>query len=241
MIETLVYLEPNRLDSEPFTTSEVVAECTATKHHTVTRLIQQYEEDLAMFGKVRYKNEPLEGSVTGQSTKSYRLNEPQATLLITYMKNAPIVRAFKKELVRQFFLMRKELTKRVLEREKLKPARHDLTDAIKATNPKPWTYKQWMDMCYIVGLGNTAKKLREERGAEERANATDYLTADEIATVNKLTEKAALLLECGFAYKEAKDALLRAAKLKEMIFRDGTRVQRTHDAGANENRVGDRC
>ena len=42
----------------------------------------------------------------------YHLNEQQATLLMTYLKNTEVVRAFKKELVRQFYAMRSLLLER---------------------------------------------------------------------------------------------------------------------------------
>ena len=50
--------------------------------------------------------QPLPGSKTGQKITVYHLNEQQATLLMTYLKNTEQVRAFKKELVRQFYAMR---------------------------------------------------------------------------------------------------------------------------------------
>lgn len=50
---------------------------------------------------------PLPGSKTGQKTKICRLNEEQATFVISMMKNTKNVVAFKKELVRQFYEMKK--------------------------------------------------------------------------------------------------------------------------------------
>lgn len=46
----LVFLEPDKLDSEPFTTSKVVAECANIRHHTVTKLIQKHKTDFEEFG-----------------------------------------------------------------------------------------------------------------------------------------------------------------------------------------------
>lgn len=46
---------------------------------------------------------PLE---SGQKTKVYLLSEPQSTFLISLMKNTRIVVDFKKELVKQFYIMR---------------------------------------------------------------------------------------------------------------------------------------
>ena len=45
----LVFLAPNT--REPFTTSEVIAECAHVQHHTVTRLIQTHEPDFKSFRK----------------------------------------------------------------------------------------------------------------------------------------------------------------------------------------------
>lgn len=39
----LVYLAPNT--EEPFTTSEVIAECAGVKRHAIQVLIQQHEKD----------------------------------------------------------------------------------------------------------------------------------------------------------------------------------------------------
>lgn len=47
----LVYLTPNT--QEPFTTSEVIAECAGVKRHAIQSLIQQHEKDFREFGKGR--------------------------------------------------------------------------------------------------------------------------------------------------------------------------------------------
>lgn len=58
-MKNLVFLEPNKIDSEPFTTSDVIAECAGIQHHTVTRLIQQHEKDFKEFGILRFKIEEI--------------------------------------------------------------------------------------------------------------------------------------------------------------------------------------
>lgn len=89
-----------------FTTSKIIAEGTNNKHHSMTAIIQKYESDFAEFGKVRFEMEPLE---SGQKEKVYLLNEEQATLLMTYLRNNEVVRKFKKNLVQQFYAMRRFL------------------------------------------------------------------------------------------------------------------------------------
>lgn len=42
MMANLVFLEPNKIDAIPFTTSDVIAEYAEVQHHTVTRLVQKH-------------------------------------------------------------------------------------------------------------------------------------------------------------------------------------------------------
>lgn len=80
-------------DNDIFTTSKIIADGTNNKHHSMTAIIQKYESDFAEFGKVRFEMEPLK---SGQKEKVYLLNEEQATLLMTYLRNNEVVRKFKK-------------------------------------------------------------------------------------------------------------------------------------------------
>ena len=195
----LVFLEPNKIDAVPFTTSKVIAEFAGVQHHTVTRLIQQYENDLKEFGSLRFEIEVRKREVGATTAKTYHLTEEQATLLMTYLKNTEKVRAFKKELVRQFYAMRQELTRRAVERAKLTPVRREMTNIIRDCVPdsphKAMMYKHYTDLAYRAALGKTAAQLRKERGAGKKANATEYLTAAELAAVEVMTQKIGVLIE----------------------------------------------
>ena len=136
--------------------------------------------------------------------KIFHLTEEQATLLMTYLKNTPQVRAFKKELVRQFYAMRRELVKRELERAKLTPIRRKLTDVIQETDSGKWAYKQYTDLAYKSAIGKTAAQLRKGRNAPKKAKAVDYMTADEITAVSKRQSQIAVLLEMGLDYQAIK-------------------------------------
>lgn len=104
----------NEKNNEPFTTSSIIAEFTGVQHHTITRLIQQHEQDFNEFGLLRFQIDAVksEGYRGTKYTKTYQLNEQQATLLMTYLRNTEKVRAFKIELVRQFYIMREALRER---------------------------------------------------------------------------------------------------------------------------------
>ena len=92
-----------------FTTSLIIAEGTNVKHRSVQKTIDTHIKRLKKFGKVRFEITP---SISGQNQKIYILNEEQATLLITFLKNTDIVADFKVELVRQFYAMRRLLLER---------------------------------------------------------------------------------------------------------------------------------
>lgn len=208
----LVYLTPNT--EEPFTTSEVIAECAGVQHHTVTRLIQQHEKDFKEFGLLRFQIDAVNksGSRGTKYTKAYKLNEQQATLLLTYLRNTAAVIEFKKELVRQFFAMRKELMNIKAIKAERKPLRTSMTDAIKALPDSPhkqFKYNQYTDLAYMAALGKTARQLRNERGAEKSATASDYMSSDELAAVSKMENRISVLLEVGMDYQQVKNCLMQ--------------------------------
>jgi phage regulator Rha-like protein len=205
-VNDLVFLEPNKIDAVPFTTSKVIAASTNNKHKSITQRIQQYQKDIEEFGKVCFRNEPLP---SGQTGVYYELNEQQAYFLLTLLRNNSVVVAFKKELVKAFFLMRAELQKRQLCRAELKPIRRELTDVIKSIpEHSEWAYKQYTDLAYKTVLGKNAAQLRKERGAEKKAKAIDYMMSSEIEAVAKLQNQIGVLLEMGMDYYQIKSLLL---------------------------------
>lgn len=208
-LKDLVFLKPNKVDSVPFTTSEVIAEFAGVKHHAVQQLIAKHEADFEMFGVIAFEmRKPLAGSKGGRPETVYHLTEEQSTLLMTYLKNTPQVRAFKKELVRQFYVMRRELIKREVERAKLTPTRRELTDAIRDNVPdsphKAMWYKHYTDLAYRVAFGKSAAQLRRERYAPKGAVAADYLTADELGMVERVTKQIGVLVEMRLDYQMVK-------------------------------------
>lgn len=210
----LVFLAPNT--QEPFTTSDVIAEHAGVRHHAVQQMIQKHESDFRTFGVIAFQmRKPPSGSKGGRPETIYHLNEQQATLLMTYLKNTAQVRAFKKELVRQFYAMRFELYKVQAAKMERRPVRVSMTDAIKALPDSPhkaMKYGQYTNLAYLLALGKTASQLRKERGAKKRANASDYLTAEEISLVAEIENKIGVLIGIGMSYQEVKASLMAGRK-----------------------------
>lgn len=205
----LVFLEPSSVKSLPFTTSDVIAEYAQIKHHAVQQVILKHEDDLKEFGTVAFEMRACRHKTGASMEKIYHLTEEQATLLITYLKNTEPVRRFKKELVRQFYEMKTELIRRQVNREERKPIRRSLTDSVKDNPDKGvWSYKLYTDLCYKAVVGKTASQLRKERGAAPKANATDFLTADELSAVSRVEGQVAVLHDMGMEYEQIKQMVV---------------------------------
>ncbi|WDM65300.1 phage regulatory protein/antirepressor Ant [Stenotrophomonas forensis] len=95
------------------TSTQTIAGNTDNDHSSVIKLVRTYLSDLEEFGLVRFEIRPRsQGQHGGGDTEYAELNEQQATLLLTYMRNSPIVRSFKKSLVRAFFDMAQRIKMR---------------------------------------------------------------------------------------------------------------------------------
>lgn len=213
----LVFLTPNT--EEPFTTSEVISECAGVQHHTVTRLIQQHESDFREFGSLRFEIEVRKRDVGATTAKKYKLNEQQATLLLTFLRNTPTVIAFKKELVRQFYAMREELMNVRAVRAARKPIRIEMTDAIKSLPDSPHKqlkYGQYTDLAYRAAIGKSARQIRAERGADKNANASDYMTSDELQAISAMENRVSVLLQVGMGYQQIKELLAQTQRKEEL-------------------------
>ncbi|WP_086351158.1 Rha family transcriptional regulator [Candidatus Enterococcus clewellii] len=205
-MQQLVFNESGRLDDVPFTTSEVIAKYAEVEHRAVRQLIRKHENDLEEFGKTTFEMSKItEGR--GRKSKIYHLNEQQATLLITYLDNTEPVRQFKKALVKQFFEMQQELYARRLERGSGKAVHKEMTDAIKEKEFSPHYYKHFTDLAYKTAVGFTAKQLREARGVNNKSSPLDYLTAEELAAVNKREMDISVLIMLDLDYPTIKATL----------------------------------
>lgn len=96
--DKLVHIEA----SEPLTTSLHIAEWTGVKHKNVLELARKYTSQLSVFGRVAFETRPFETAGGTQERDIVLLNEGQATLLITFMRNTEKVIDFKVALVKAF-------------------------------------------------------------------------------------------------------------------------------------------
>ncbi|MDQ7965161.1 Rha family transcriptional regulator [Pseudomonas plecoglossicida] len=97
------------VDGEAVTTTGTIAHETGNEHASVIALVRKYQADFSEFGGVRFQIEPFETAGGMQSREIALMNEQQATLLLTYMRNTAIVREFKKRLVKEFWRLAKSV------------------------------------------------------------------------------------------------------------------------------------
>ena len=100
---------------EVLTTSLIIADGVGKPHKSVVQLIRQNIDDFEEFGPLAFemrKGRPLQHGGFAKATEFALLNEQQASLLMTYMRNNEVVRGFKKRLIKAFYELskRKEIT-----------------------------------------------------------------------------------------------------------------------------------
>lgn len=199
----LVYLDGKK---EPYTTSEIIAECADVKHRHLKILINKHKERLERFGKVTFKISPSEA---GQNVRDYILNEQQATLLITFLKNTEQVANFKENLVKAFFEMRDELAQIKYQRALEKPKRKSLHDAIENWGQAPkHAHSTVNNLLLKATTGYNAKQLKAERGGY---NGIDSLTSDELVRYQSLEDMAIALIGLDMTYHDIKKLAFRGA------------------------------
>lgn len=98
------------VDGEPRASSEVIARGVKVQHKNVMALVRRYRLNLEQFGSLAFETRPRsKGAHGGGDVEFALLNEHQAALIISFMRNSPEVVEFKVRLIREFFRMRDEL------------------------------------------------------------------------------------------------------------------------------------
>ena len=192
----LVYIDGKK---EPYTLSSIVAECTNLQHHTITKTIRKHQVRFEQFGKIGFK---IQATDSGQSAKDYILNEQQATLLVTFLKNTEQVANFKTNLVKAFFEMREELSKFRMQRALEMPKRKTLHDSIETWEQAPKHAHSTMNNLLLKAVTDmNAKQLMASRGG---TNGIDSLTSEELEQYQAVEDMVIAMIELNMNYQEIK-------------------------------------
>lgn len=192
----LVYMDGKK---EPYTLSSIIADCAGVKHHAIQEHIRKHKERLERYGKVSFQMRPLP---SGQQAKDYILNEQQATLLITFLKNTEQVANFKENLVKAFFELREEVAEFRYQRALEKPKRKELTKAIDEwPNAPKHAHSTVTNLLLKAVTGFNAKQIKALRGGKIALN---QLYSGELKEYIALENMAIALIELDFSYDDIK-------------------------------------
>lgn len=176
----LVFWRSESPNQEPYTTTDAISAGTGIARRKIKDVIKKYRKDFESLGVLAsYQAETNANKEGGRKALAYRLNEQQATFLMTLLKNTPVVVAFKKELVRQFYAMRSLLL------ERNSPIWQDTRELTKAVR------KQETDVIrelveYATAQGST-HAVRYYTSISRLANKTAGITDRDLAHVEQLS------------------------------------------------------
>ncbi|HED6132537.1 TPA: phage regulatory protein [Campylobacter coli] len=148
--------------------------------NSIQRLIRNYKQDLECFGKLGFELQ----KIAKTNKKIYFLNEQQATLLLTYMKNSESVRNAKKVLVFAFYKMKEKLKN--LEQEQEKARFKTLSDENQRLNSLNHHQK--------IGYKSQLKQQKEKYENEIKALKYDLEHKKELSFKRKLSKEELLEL-----------------------------------------------
>ncbi|EJF6987098.1 Rha family transcriptional regulator [Campylobacter coli] len=148
--------------------------------NSIQRLIRNYKQDLECFGKLGFELQ----KIAKTNKKIYFLNEQQATLLLTYMKNSESVRNAKKVLVFAFYKMKEKLKN--LEQEQEQARFKTLSDENLRLNSLNHHQK--------IGYKSQLKQQKEKYENKIKALKYDLEKKKELSFKRKLSQKELLEL-----------------------------------------------
>ncbi|HEA7232995.1 TPA: phage regulatory protein [Campylobacter coli] len=148
--------------------------------NSIQRLIRNYKQDLECFGELGFELQ----KIAKTNKKIYFLNEQQATLLLTYMKNSESVRNAKKVLVFAFYQMKEKL--RSLEQEQEKARFKSLSDENLRLNSLNHHQK--------IGYKSQLAQQKEHYENKIKALKYDLENKKELSFKRKLSQKELLEL-----------------------------------------------
>lgn len=191
------------LKDEPYTTLNIIADSLDINFEAVRNKFYRYKNELQMFGVLLHENGKT--PKTGRPEKIWKLNEQQATLLISLLGNAPKVVKFKVDLVRAFYKAKKELDQAKLSRELNKRANISLAETIKKELPNdPHAYSNFHRLAYRYATGMTPKQLKKAKGVNKPEEALDN---DQKTRLERVKQHIALYLLDGNDYQDIKAKL----------------------------------
>lgn len=112
MVNEKIFPLVSVVGGEPLASSLVIARGMRQQHASTLRLVRRHLSAIERFGGVRFEIRPFKTAGGKQSREVAMLNEQQAALLISMMRNTDEVVDFKVQLIHEFYRMRDALSQR---------------------------------------------------------------------------------------------------------------------------------
>ncbi|MDX9744224.1 MAG: Rha family transcriptional regulator [Arcobacteraceae bacterium] len=108
-----------KIENEFRVSHRVVAEQTDNQEKSILDLVTRNENHFKDFGVLRFKIAKTTNTDlgNGRPSKTYYLNEQQATFLMTLLRNSPKVVIFKKALVKAFYELKEKVSSKAIQIE----------------------------------------------------------------------------------------------------------------------------
>lgn len=192
--------------NQAFTDSTIIAQCAGVEHASVIKLIKNYRDDISEFGRVGFQIVPLATNGGVQNIKVYRLNEQQATFVISLMRNTKPVIEFKKELVKQFYEMKQIIEKLV----KISGYNAKLNKEIKLLyeNPKDYYFINENKMINCIVTGMSSQKFKQINNIK-KGTMREHFSYEQLQLLEKIIKKDIFLFKQfpNYDYKQRKNYL----------------------------------
>ena len=190
-------------------TSLDVAETFGKRHSDVLRDIENldcsldFRERNFAFSKYSVEN-------NRKTYPMYYMTRDGFTILVMGY-NGDRAMKFKEGYIRQFNAMEKALIGKIREREKGIAVRQALTNTLKQSEENErmhgHAYSTYTNVIYKAVFGKNAKQLREEYGANDKANLRDFFSEEDLRIVQSKEMLVSGLIGCGWGYDQIKKFL----------------------------------
>lgn len=204
---------------ECFIDSDSLADLSKIEGRAINQLIKNRASDLERFGSLSFRM-IYHGESGGRPKKLYFLNEQQATLLSTFMKNSETIREFKYNLVKAFFEMRTFIESQRVTRTIGKEVRKSLTDAVKDSGEVErmhgHAYSTYTRLAYsLIGIYPAYQEFKKTAGKDATAKFRDTLDGTVLERLKTAESMIKSLLSLDKEYSEIKESLKPFFEVKE--------------------------
>jgi phage regulator Rha-like protein len=163
------------LDNEPRISHRVIATQVELQQKNIVELIRKYSTDFLEFGTLPFKTEGFVNNGKGEQPKTFYLNEQQATLLMTYLRNSEIVRNFKVLLVKEFFKMREILNFK----NPTEPDLDQIEKRVKLVSHSKNLFFDFKDVFLEIGISEKNELAITSNRAVKKETGIDFIAISE--------------------------------------------------------------